>query len=118
MEFTYAINQNILVITFDVNRLDAKKSMQTKSDILKIIKQEENWQVVFNFNQVIFMDSSGVGILLSILRFLNTKEGELKLAEIPPTLRTIFELVSLHKIFETYNTVDEAIHSFITSKKR
>ena len=118
MDFTYAINHNILVITFNIDRLDANKSLQAKLDILEIINRERNYQVIFNLHRVTFMDSSGVGILLSILRFLNTQEGDLKLAEIPPTLQTIFELILMHKIFETYKTDDEAIHSFMTSQKR
>lgn len=118
MDIIHTVKDNILVITFTSDRLDAKHNMQMKQDILDLIDQMKNCQVVFDLQHLQFMDSSGMGPLLSTLRFLNAQGGKLKLSGMTPPLRTIFELVSMHKIFEIYKTNDEAISSYMQTKKR
>lgn len=112
MEIEHAIVNDILVITLGADRLDAKDAAQFKQSVLNLINKTEKHQVVFDLNKLNFIDSSGVGIFLSILRFLNSRGGELKLAGITQPVRTILELVSMHKIFEIFKTADEAVGSF------
>lgn len=112
MEIEHATKNNIFVITLDADRLDAKDAAQFKQNVLDLINQTKKHQVVFDLNKLNFIDSSGVGIFLSILRFLNSRGGELKLAGITQPVRTILELVSMHKIFEIYKTADDAVNSF------
>lgn len=112
MEIEHTMKNDILVITFEADRLDAKDAAQFKQNVISLINKTEKNQVVFDLNKLNFIDSSGVGIFLSILRFLNSRGGELKLAGITQPVRTILELVSMHKIFEIFKTSDDAVSSF------
>lgn len=80
--------------------------------MIDIIGKSETQQVVLDLQNLQFIDSSGLGSFLSVLRTLNTQGGELKLACLNKTVRTLFELVSLHKIFEIFNSRDDAVKSF------
>lgn len=112
MQFSQTILNNVSVITLEGNSLDAKDAPELKEKIAALISSQNIQQMVFDLSQVNFIDSSGLGVFLSILRLLNSRNGELKLASLNKAVRTLFELVSMHKIFEIYNTTDEAVQSF------
>ena len=112
MNIEHRISNNTLVITFLDTRLDAKDSAQSKQDISRLIYLKKVYQVVFDLRTLEFIDSSAITVFLSTLRLVNSHGGELKLADVTKPVRTILELVSMHKIFEIYKTVDEAVNSF------
>jgi anti-anti-sigma factor len=112
MEIEHTLKNDILIINLEGERLDAKDAPQCKQDVIDLINKIKKYQVVFDLNKLHFIDSSGLGLLLSILRFLNSHGGELKLSGITKPVLTSLELVSLHKIFEIFNTPDDAVNSF------
>ena len=59
-----------------------------------------------------FVDSSGLGVFLSCMRKVTSADGNFKLAELNSTVRSLFELVRMHRVIEIYNTMDEAIAAF------
>jgi len=68
-------------------------------------------KVVFDLRELRFVDSSGLGAILSCLRQLNAKGGDLKLCEMTKPVRALFELVRMHKIFDIYVTRGEALRA-------
>lgn len=113
MEMSHHVKHDILIIALKVNRLDAKEANQLKQNVISLINETGKHDLIFNLEHLHFIDSSGVGVLLSILRFLNSHGGELKLANLTPQVRTILELVSMHKIFEIFDTTEAAMESFM-----
>jgi anti-sigma B factor antagonist len=67
--------------------------------------------VVLDLSQVRFVDSSGLGSILSCLRQMNAKGGELNLCGITKQVRALFDLVRMHRIFDIYDTRDEAVRA-------
>lgn len=115
MEIEHSIKKNILIITLKSERLDAKDSPHCKEDILNLINETGIYQAVFDLNHLYFIDSSGISVFLSILRYLNSKGGDLKLSAITQPVRTILVLISMDKIFEIFNDPEEAVNSFDSS---
>lgn len=118
MEITHTITDNKLLITPEFERLDAKNSLEFKMKIMNLINKAEKYQIVMDLHRLSFMDSSGVGVFLALLRFLNNVGGELKICSITQPVRTILELVSLHKILDIYQTPEDALNSFKTIIKK
>lgn len=112
MPLTHSIENKVLVITPEGESLDASKAAEFKENILKLIMDNQNIQVVLDLNQVKFIDSSGLGSFLSILRDLNARGGDLKLSRMNSPIQRMFELVKMQKIFEIYKSNDEAVKSF------
>jgi len=112
MKFSHEKSNNILTVTLEGTSLDAKEAPQFKQEIFDLIRLSQIQKVVLDLHNLNFIDSSGLGSFLSILRQLNTKGGELKIASMNKSIRTVFELVCMHKIFEIYNSKDEAVKSF------
>ena len=70
---------------------------------------EKYGDVVLQLDQVEFIDSSGLGALMRLMRAARAKGGDLKLSGVPPRIRKMMELTSLLPQFETYDSLEEAI---------
>jgi anti-sigma B factor antagonist len=65
--------------------------------------------VVIDCHGIEFMDSSGLGALIALLKRVSERGGDLKLARLPKKVRMVFEVTSAYKIFQIYDTVGEAL---------
>jgi len=106
------VNGDILVLTPEMTQLDASQTRQFKDEVLGLIKSTNKKNVVIDLSRLQFVDSSGLGCFLSILKSLSHEQGTLKFSGLTKSVRTIFELVSIHKILEIYPTKEEALKSF------
>lgn len=112
MEISHNAQNNVLVVTLEGDHLDAKEAEQFKEQILKLCQNEDVFKVIFDLHRLKFIDSSGLGSFLTILKGLKSRQGDLKLSGMSGTIKMMFELVSMHKIFEIFNSTDEALQSF------
>jgi anti-sigma B factor antagonist len=65
--------------------------------------------IVMQFDQVTFMDSSGLGALVRLMQTARSKGGDLKLCALPTQIRQVLETTHLISQFEAYDTIEEAI---------
>ena len=65
--------------------------------------------VVVNLADVDFMDSSGMGLLISMLKRLGERDGEVRLAAIRKGVRMVFEITRTYKVFDIFDSVEEAV---------
>jgi anti-sigma B factor antagonist len=101
---------DVAVAAVPVEELDAGNTGEFKRDISPVL--ESNTKVVLDLSRLRFLDSSGLGSFLSCLRELNSKGGDLKLSGISPQVRTVIELVRMHRIFDIHATKEEAVRAF------
>lgn len=69
-------------------------------------------RIVFDFSQVCQIDSAGVDLLLYCVEQTMKRNGDLKLAAVPPASAVILELTQVDRLFEIFDTVAEAEDSF------
>ena len=67
---------------------------------------------VLDLGEVEFLDSTGLGALVALLTRVTARGGDLRLARMPKKVRMIFEITRAHRIFEIFETVEEALESF------
>jgi anti-anti-sigma factor len=68
--------------------------------------------IVFDFSIVRVLDSSGIEVLIRGLEEVMKRNGDLKLAAVPPAAAVVMELTGVDRFFETYETSSEAADSF------
>jgi anti-sigma B factor antagonist len=110
MEMTTEKMGDVTVVVLLGEQLDASNAKEFKRDITPVL--EANAKMVFDVSQLRFVDSSGLGAILSCLRQLNAAGGDLKLCGMSKPVRALFELVRMHRIFDIYGTRDEAVRAF------
>lgn len=77
----------------------------------KLIGEGKN-KIVIDLSDVKFMNSSGLGMLISGLTTMKKAEGNLKLARVTDKIESLLIITKLITIFESFDTVDEAVKSY------
>ncbi len=91
-------------------RIDAHNSSDLKDYILHIIEQGEI-NIIVQLEAVRFIDSSGLGALLSGFKHAEAKEGKLSLSNLQHQVMSMFELTRLNRVFEIYSDLNEAFET-------
>ena len=110
MKFTVEDIDGIKIVSSLPKVLDASNAMDFKADMGRIL--DESPRVVFDMSNVKFIDSAGCGALITSLRRLKGSGGTLKLYDVQKQVRSVFELVRMHKVIDIFNTRQEALRSF------
>ncbi len=63
--------------------------------------------LVVDLQEISFMDSSGLGALVSALKSIRNSNGEMVICGANDQVQMLFELTSMTKIFKIYPTIDE-----------
>ncbi len=102
----------ILIITPKVKRIDASIATDLKSKLIDFLENGDK-VIVINLSEVDFIDSSGLGAMVLILRKIGT-DGRIKLCKLNESVRSIFELTRLDKVFEIHKSEEGALESLRT----
>jgi anti-sigma B factor antagonist len=70
-------------------------------------------KVVIDLAGVEWMNSTGLGILISSLSTIKTKGGELRLANITEKIESLLTITKLITVFDTHDSVEEAVDAFM-----
>lgn len=98
------------VIFIEEDRIDAHNSAELKDYILHLLEQGE-LHLIVQLADVRFIDSSGLGALLSGYKHAAAKSGKLVLACCSQQVAAMFELTRLNRAFEMYADLNEALAS-------
>ena len=78
-------------------------------ELLIDLVSTNNWQLIVNMDQVEFLDSTGLGVLVGGLKRVRAHDGSLDLACTRERILKIFRITGLAKVFGIHETVDQAI---------
>lgn len=101
----------IISLTLREERLDAHNSNELKAQLLNLF-EEGKVNIVIDLSPVRFIDSSGLGALVSGFKNASSRDGGLKLCGLQTQVKSMFELTRLHRVFEIFPGTEEALASF------
>lgn len=105
------INNGILIVQLE-GRLDVSVANEVEEGLADLIENGGHTKVLLNMREVDYMSSSGFRACISTLRKLNSKDGVLKICNIKPAVKRIFDVIELTSLFDIYETEEEAVSSF------
>ena len=82
------------------------------SDLLYEFIEQDKKQFIVDLSAVDWMNSTGLGILISGYTTLRNNGGKLKLANVTEKIKTLLVITKLDPVFESYDSIAEAIKSF------
>jgi len=100
-----------VLLLVEEERLDAHNSGDLKNQMLKLFEEGKH-NLVVDLQAVRFVDSSGLGALVSGFKNASSRNGNLKLSGLQLQVKSMFELTRLHRVFEIYTDSGEALASF------
>ncbi|MDY6967795.1 MAG: STAS domain-containing protein [Spirochaetota bacterium] len=104
-----------IIIVYLNGRLDIHLSVDVENRLQSIIKEEPEYHILIDLSDVEYMSSSGIRLLVSILRTVESNDRKLKLSNMNESVKKIFEIVELTSMFDIYNSEEEALKSFSNS---
>jgi anti-anti-sigma factor len=81
--------------------LDSTQTKKLRSEIDAMLNSGSH-TILLNLEQVTFMDSSGLGALVLVLKTVRAAEGKLYLCSLNGQIRLLFEITGMDKLFEIF----------------
>lgn len=88
--------------------IDVYTSPRVKETINKLI-EDKNYNLIINLEEVRYIDSTGLGVLIGALKRVREHNGSINLICTNPQIKKIFNITGLVKIFGIFKNEDEAI---------
>jgi anti-sigma B factor antagonist len=102
--------ENILVIEPIFESLDASNVQEFRLGMESLLAGKN--RIVFDMQAITFMDSSGLGALISCQRIMNGRQAEFRLCSMNIAVRALFELMRMQRIFHLHSRRSEALGAF------
>ena len=99
------------IISFSVSIINALIIDEIRETILKVF-EKSNSKVIIDLKGVEYVDSSGFGCFLSVMKASRSNYGVLKFANAEPRVSELFETLHLQTVFQIYSDLDSCIKSF------
>jgi len=87
--------------------VDLSTSPELRMNLVKWFEEGDK-KVIVDLSGVEYIDSSGIATLVEGLQWSHKSRGRFLLAGLRPVVKDIFEMTGLLKVFEIYETKDEA----------
>ena len=84
---------------------------KVRSAVSALLKQQHT-QFLLNLAQVPYMDSTGVGELVSAFITVRNHKGALKLVALTDRMQELFEVAKLVHVFDMFDDEADALQSF------
>ncbi len=107
MEVIFEVSENVLVARL-FGELDHHAAAQVRGDIDRALESHAMQNLVFDFEKVTYMDSSGIGVVLGRYRRLSENGGRVAIAACTKSVRTILNMAGIFSLMRYADTKAEA----------
>lgn len=92
-------------------RFDANTAGEVE-EFLEAIIGDGNTRIIMNLENVAFVASAGLRVILVVAKKLRADKGDLLIAGLQPSVRKVFEISGLNNVLKLFDTPDQALGSF------
>lgn len=78
-------------------------------DALFPLSEKEQIIMVVNLQEVVYMDSTGLGVFVGIFKNIRSKRGELKIIGLSGRLKRLFDITGLAEIMDVNSQIEGEI---------
>ncbi|WP_323006515.1 STAS domain-containing protein [Pseudorhodobacter sp.] len=107
MNLTAEAHGALLVVTVCEDRIDAASAIQFK-ERMREMTQAASDRVLLDLSQVAFLDSSGLGAVVGVMKQLGTTR-KLELVGLTPTVAKVFRLTRMDTVFTIHPTLPDGL---------
>lgn len=111
MQISSLDKDDITLVQFNEDeQLREPDSLQT--DLYNLINSENKNQILLDLENVSYISSSVLGLLITISRDVKKSGGAIKIVNAQPSVSNVFRMTRLDRVFEMFGDKDEALRSF------
>ncbi len=111
MKFKSRESKGVTIIELTGNVMGGPDATSLNEQLHKLIDDKKN-RVVVDLEEVKFINSSGLGMLIGGLTTLRNNGGELKLARASKKIEELLKMTKLSTVFDIHKSVNEAVAAF------
>lgn len=111
IKITEIKDKDIIVIAPKGNFVGGDETDELR-DTIKKLSDEGNKKLVIDLGEVLYLNSTALGVLISAHANYSKREGKIKLCQLNKNLENLFVITKLALIFDSYPSQEEAIQSF------
>lgn len=104
------IEDNIIVINITYSELDIISSREFKEEIRNILDNHKNTYFILDLSHIKFIDSSGLGSLIHLLKYSTFNKNKILLAALTKRVNSLFKLMRLNKVFDIFDSIEDGIN--------
>ena len=108
MEISFKQIDEITVVKIDSQELNHVVSHEFQRQLTPLF-DEKTFNVALDMGSIDFMDSMGIGTLITLRNKLMKEKGCIAMFNINDRVKKIIDIAALHKVFDLYDTESEAI---------
>lgn len=101
----------IIAEFIDLKRFTLAVTEEVKSELKPILIQG-NIKLIFNLEPIEFVDSSGIGCIISLVKTAKSNHSEIKLCNLSNEVMEVMELLHLPMILEIEDNIENAVKNF------
>ncbi|MBP0724289.1 anti-sigma F factor antagonist [Bacillus sp. RG28] len=91
------VKENILCVRL-AGELDHHTAEDLRLQVNEVLEKESIQHILLNLEQLTFMDSSGLGVILGRYKVIRNKGGEMVVCSISPSIKRLLDMSGLFKI--------------------
>ncbi len=107
IELKQVLHENVNELTPKIKSLDAS-NVSTFKDLMREHVKDRTC-LLLNLEHVEFLDSSGLGALIWLLREVESQAGKIKLCSLQKPVLMLLEVVRMHRVFDIYSDPQQAM---------
>mgnify|MGYP000524033456 CR=1 FL=1 len=108
MDLSLSTETNGLSVTVNATRIDAQAALKFKDAIHDALTANDASRIILNLTQVDFIDSSGLGAIVSIKKNIGAQR-QIDLCALNPAVDKVFRLTRMDSIFKIHPDLDSAL---------
>lgn len=111
MSYTISDQGGVVVISLNGKIMGGPEATEINEKFNQLI-DDQKLKIVIDLENVEWMNSSGLGILIGAVTLFKNNNGQLRIINISERIQNLLKITKLDGIFQTSDSLEEAISSF------
>lgn len=103
--------ERTLIVEFTATELDHHIATYVKEHVDEVILRKNVKNIIFDFKNIKFMDSSGIGVIIGRYKKISNGNGKVSIINMNSRVQRVFDLSGMGKIIQVYESYEDAINS-------
>ena len=111
MDYSVSEQDDIVIISLNGKIMGGPEATEINEKFNQLIDTKK-LKIVIDLNNVEWMNSSGLGILIGAVSLFRNNNGQLRIINVSDRIQNLLKITKLAGIFETSSSLEEALSSF------
>ena len=111
MNFAVTEKDGIVVLSLKGKIMGGPEATEINDKINQLL-DEKKLKIIIDLKHVEWMNSSGLGILISTVTVLRNNNGSMRLINVSDKIKNLLKITKLNTVFTLHDTYEQAVESF------